>query len=73
MCFRSFESLRNHHALSLLFVVFAIAAILDPSKHPYSIEAQEYYYLSRAALSLASPIRETTRAAIQALVSVVLL
>ncbi|KAJ7842233.1 fungal-specific transcription factor domain-containing protein [Mycena olivaceomarginata] len=64
----SFESLRNHHALSLLFVVFAIAAILDPSKHPYSIEAQEYYYLSRAALSLASPIRETTRAAIQALI-----
>ncbi|KAF7347219.1 Zn(2)-C6 fungal-type domain-containing protein [Mycena venus] len=64
----TFESLRNHHALSLLFVVFAIATILDPSKHPYSIEAQEFYYLSRAALSLASPVRETTRAAIQALI-----
>ncbi|KAJ7239764.1 fungal-specific transcription factor domain-containing protein [Mycena haematopus] len=64
----SFEGLRNHHAPALLFVVFAIATVLDPSKHPYSIEAQEYYYLSRAALSLASPARETTRAAIQTLI-----
>ncbi|KAF8215723.1 fungal-specific transcription factor domain-containing protein [Mycena galopus ATCC 62051] len=64
----SSESRKNHHALSLLFIVFAIAAILDPSKHPYSVEAQEYYYLSRAALSLASPMRDTTRAAIQALI-----
>ncbi|KAJ6541643.1 fungal-specific transcription factor domain-containing protein [Mycena capillaripes] len=64
----SFESLRNHHALSLLFIVFAIAAILDPSKHPYSIEAQEFYYLSRAALSVAPPVRTTTTAAIQALI-----
>ncbi|KAK7063598.1 Zn(2)-C6 fungal-type domain-containing protein [Favolaschia claudopus] len=64
----SFDGLKNHHALALLFVVFAIAAILDPSKHPYSIEAQEYYYLSRAALSLAPPARETTLAAIQTLI-----
>ncbi|KAF7340940.1 Zn(2)-C6 fungal-type domain-containing protein [Mycena sanguinolenta] len=64
----SFQSLRNPHVLALLFVVFAIAAILDPSKNPYSIEAQEYYYLARASLSLASPVRETTRAAIQALI-----
>ncbi|KAJ6601099.1 fungal-specific transcription factor domain-containing protein [Mycena vulgaris] len=64
----SFETMRNRHALSLLFVVFATAAILDPGRHPYSIEAQEYYYLSRAALALASPVRETTLAAIQALI-----
>ncbi|KAJ7511773.1 fungal-specific transcription factor domain-containing protein [Mycena galericulata] len=64
----SFESLRNHHALSLLFVVFATAALLDPNRHPYSMESQEYYYLSRAALGLASPVRETTLAAVQALI-----
>jgi hypothetical protein len=70
---RSFETMRNHHALSLLCVVFATAALLDPARHPYSIEAQEYYYLGRAALNLASPVRETTLAAIQALVSFTLL
>ncbi|KAJ7729104.1 fungal-specific transcription factor domain-containing protein [Mycena maculata] len=64
----SFENLRNVHALSLLFVVFATAALLDPTRHPYSMESQEYYYLSRAALGLASPARETTLAAIQALI-----
>ncbi|KAJ6520565.1 fungal-specific transcription factor domain-containing protein [Mycena sanguinolenta] len=64
----SFQSLRNPQVLALLFAVFAIAAVLDPSKHPYSIEAQEYYYLARASLSLASPVRETTTAAIQALI-----
>ncbi|KAJ7631664.1 fungal-specific transcription factor domain-containing protein [Mycena polygramma] len=64
----SFENMRNHHALALLFIVFAIAAILDPAKHPYSMEAQEYYYLSRAALSVAPPVRTTTCAAIQALI-----
>ncbi|KAJ7696746.1 fungal-specific transcription factor domain-containing protein [Mycena rosella] len=64
----SFETLRKPHLLSLLFAVFATAAILDPGRPPYSIEAQEYYYLSRAALSLASPVRETTLAAIQALI-----
>lgn len=60
--------MRNPHSLALLFIVFATAAILDQGKQPYSIEAQEYYYLSRAALGLASPVRETTLAAIQALV-----
>ncbi|KAJ7178795.1 hypothetical protein C8R43DRAFT_1118155 [Mycena crocata] len=64
----SFENLRNRHALSLLFVVFATAATLDANRHPHSIEAQEYYYLSRAALGLASPVRETTLSAIQALI-----
>ncbi|KAJ7083350.1 fungal-specific transcription factor domain-containing protein [Mycena belliarum] len=64
----SFETLRSHHALSLLFVVFATAVLLDPKRQPYSVEAQEYYFLSRAALSLASPVRETTLAAIQALI-----
>ncbi|KAJ6617446.1 fungal-specific transcription factor domain-containing protein [Mycena sp. CBHHK59/15] len=64
----SFETMHCHHGLSLLFIVFATAAILDPERHPYSIEAQEYYYLSRASLGLAPPVRETTLAAIQALI-----
>ncbi|KAJ7045173.1 fungal-specific transcription factor domain-containing protein [Mycena alexandri] len=61
----SAETARNHHSLSLLFIVFAIATILDPTIHPYSIEAQEYYHLSRAALTLTPPERVTTCAAIQ--------
>ncbi|KAJ7146435.1 fungal-specific transcription factor domain-containing protein [Mycena epipterygia] len=64
----SFETMKNPHSLALLFIVFATAAILDQERQPYSIEAQEYYYLSRAALGLASPVRETTLAAIQALI-----
>ncbi|KAJ7726359.1 fungal-specific transcription factor domain-containing protein [Mycena metata] len=62
----SIETTHNHHCLSLLFAVFAIATILDPTKHPHSIEAQEYYFLSRAALTLTPPERVTTCRAIQA-------
>ncbi|KAJ7207535.1 fungal-specific transcription factor domain-containing protein, partial [Mycena pura] len=63
----SFETMKAHHSLALLFAVFATATLLDQRRHPYCTEAQEYYYLARAALGLASPVRETTLAAIQAL------
>ncbi|KAF5384815.1 hypothetical protein D9615_000960 [Tricholomella constricta] len=61
----SFEAVPCHHSLSLLLIVFALAALFDPDKQPYSIEAQEFYHLSRAALRF-DP--QTTRISIQALI-----
>lgn len=63
-----FATFQSHHALALLFIIFAIATHFDPKKPPYSIEAQEYYHLSRTSLSLSPPVRETTLASIQALI-----
>ncbi|CAK5265644.1 unnamed protein product [Mycena citricolor] len=63
----AFENLHNPHNLSLLFAVFAIALVLDPVKNPWSIEARECYHLARAVLAIVSPLKETTLAAIQAL------
>ncbi|KAJ7610086.1 fungal-specific transcription factor domain-containing protein [Roridomyces roridus] len=67
----SFQNLKSHQTLPLLFGVFATAALLDPKRPPYSMESREYYYLARAALSIASPMREATIPAIQALIHMV--
>ena len=56
------------HALSLLFMIFALATLYDPKMPPYSAEAQEYYLLARIALRWAPPAYDTTLAAIQSLV-----
>ncbi len=61
-----------HHKLSLLFAVFALACLLDQEKHAYSVEAQEYFYLSKAAFGFSSINRNTTLHAIQAMVSFLL-
>ncbi|KAF6761160.1 fungal-specific transcription factor domain-containing protein [Ephemerocybe angulata] len=62
------DSYQSHHALALLFAVFALASHFDPHKEPYSLEAQEYYQLARTSLGFASPVRQTTLAAIQTLI-----
>ncbi|KAJ3503179.1 hypothetical protein NLJ89_g8550 [Agrocybe chaxingu] len=59
----------HFHALSLLFIVFALATLFDPSSPPYAPEGHEYFYLSRAAFNLSQPYRETTLTTIQTLVS----
>ncbi|CAA7262747.1 unnamed protein product [Cyclocybe aegerita] len=41
----------HFHALSLLFIVFALATLFDPSSPPYAPEGHEYFYLSRAAFN----------------------
>ncbi|KAF9021153.1 hypothetical protein BDZ89DRAFT_1019781 [Hymenopellis radicata] len=56
-----------HHKLSLLFGVFALASLFDQEKHAYSVEAQEYFYLSKAAFGFSSINRNTTLHAIQAM------
>lgn len=40
------------HDVALLFVLFAIGALVDSSLPPYNIEGQHYHILSRAALCL---------------------
>ena len=38
--------------LSLLLIILAIGCLVDMDLPPYSLEAQHYYYLARAALAL---------------------
>lgn len=54
------------HALATLFFLFALGALLDLDLSPYNAEAEKYYDLGRAALSLRivydSPTVETVQA-----------
>lgn len=54
--------------LSLLFTVFALASLFDPKKEPYSVEAQDYYYVARAILSFVPPVQSTYMFSVQILV-----
>ncbi|GAW04046.1 hypothetical protein LENED_005812 [Lentinula edodes] len=56
----SFDTVRCYHSLSLIFIIFAIASLFDPSLPSCSVQAQEYFYLSKAALSFNSPFSHTT-------------
>lgn len=40
------------HDIALLFIIFAIGALVDPSLPPYNVEGQHYHILSRAATCL---------------------
>ncbi|KAG6380611.1 hypothetical protein JVT61DRAFT_4977 [Boletus reticuloceps] len=63
----SYESIPGPHALSLLFSIFALASLFDLSRPAYSIEAYEYYILSRVALEFSSPCTTTTLQTVLAL------
>ncbi|KAF5387497.1 hypothetical protein D9757_006516 [Collybiopsis confluens] len=56
----SFDSLECYHSLSLLFVVFALASLFDPDLPSRSIQSQEYFFLSKAALGFNPPHIHTT-------------
>ncbi|KAJ7702706.1 fungal-specific transcription factor domain-containing protein [Mycena rosella] len=56
------------HALALLFVVFALAALADLSCPPYSAEADTYFDLARTALALQPVFGSRDLHTIQALV-----
>lgn len=58
--YSSFDTIRCYHSLSLIFIIFAIASLFDPSLPSCSVQAQEYFYLSKAALSFNSPFSHTT-------------
>ncbi|ESK84405.1 hypothetical protein Moror_11062 [Moniliophthora roreri MCA 2997] len=56
----------DHHLLALLYSIFALASLFDPTLPPYSIQAQEYYYLARATCSLQAPFKRTTLRGVEA-------
>ncbi|KAF9557930.1 hypothetical protein CPC08DRAFT_764290 [Agrocybe pediades] len=58
----------HHHALSLLFIVFAIGTLFSPHLQAYSKEGREYYHLAKVALGFRPPVQDTTLASIQTLV-----
>lgn len=64
----SYEVIPGPHALSLLFSILALASLFDLGRPPYSIEAHEYYILSRVALEFSSPCATATLQTVSALV-----
>jgi hypothetical protein len=66
----SFDSISCHHSLALLFSVFALGALMDSSKPTYNIEAQEYYYVARAAMSLTPTSEVGTLKSIQTMLHI---
>jgi len=55
------------HHLSLLFIVLALSRLLY-GKDNYTVESQDYFVLSRVALTLDSPVTTTTVTAVQTIV-----
>lgn len=55
------------HALATLFFVFALGALLDLNLPPYNAEAEHYYDLGRAALSLRAVFESPQVDTVQAL------
>ncbi|KAI0047246.1 hypothetical protein FA95DRAFT_1559311 [Auriscalpium vulgare] len=56
------------HRLSVLYMVFALGALMDLERPPHSYDAHHYYHLGRAALAVESVFEEQSIPAIQALV-----
>ena len=66
-CRRADPEPTTHH-LSLLFIVLALSRLLYGEDN-YTVESQDYFVLSRVALTLDSPVITTTVTAVQAIVS----
>ncbi|KAI0962090.1 hypothetical protein AcV7_001011 [Taiwanofungus camphoratus] len=60
--------LARAHAMSLLFMVFALATLFDPKLPSYSVEAHEYYLLARLCLRCAPPLQDTTLTSVQCVI-----
>lgn len=61
-----FESTRPH-ALAALYFTFSLGALLDLGMSPYNAEAEHYYDLGRAALSLHAAYESPTMETVQAM------
>ncbi|KAF8128704.1 hypothetical protein EV363DRAFT_1170417 [Boletus edulis] len=55
------------HDIALLFIVFALGALVDPSLPPHNVEGQHYHILSRAAICLQSVFAQRSVVTIKAL------
>jgi hypothetical protein len=60
---------RAHHCLSVVFLICAIGAMVDPSLSPRNGEGAKYYQLACAALFGSRVIEDPTIEAVQALAS----
>ncbi|RXW14395.1 hypothetical protein EST38_g11457 [Candolleomyces aberdarensis] len=56
------------HKLSVVFLIFALGALVDLTLEPYSKEAEDYYNTSRACLSLRSAFDSPEICTVQAIV-----
>ena len=57
------------NSIALLFAIFALGALLSPSYPAFSIQAHEWYLLSRVTLfNFAMPIHRTTEVSVQVFV-----
>lgn len=57
------------HRLALLFSVFSLGSLFDPARQVNNVESDDYYHLSRVALSFKSAVLEPTVHAVLAIVS----
>ncbi|KAI6149927.1 fungal-specific transcription factor domain-containing protein [Pisolithus tinctorius] len=57
----------NPHRLGLLFLIFAIGALLDASQKPGNAEAEHYHQVARVAICLQSVMEKPSLETIQAL------
>ncbi|TDL15881.1 hypothetical protein BD410DRAFT_81432 [Rickenella mellea] len=55
------------HDLALLLMIFAIGALVDLQQEPYNAEAEHYYHLAKAAITLQNVLEKPEMATIQAL------
>lgn len=61
------QECRGPHSLSLLFMAFAVGTLVDLNAEPFSAEADHYYQLARAALTLQSVFEQPNLFTIQVL------
>ncbi|KAF7331836.1 Clathrin-coated vesicle protein [Mycena kentingensis (nom. inval.)] len=54
------------HRLSVLFLMFALGALVDLTLEPHNVESDQYYHASRAALALRSVFDSPEMATVQA-------
>ncbi|KAF9469100.1 fungal-specific transcription factor domain-containing protein [Collybia nuda] len=58
----------SSHKLAVLFLVFALGALVDLTLEPYNTESETFYHLSRACLSLRSVFDSPEITTVQAVV-----
>jgi hypothetical protein len=65
--FRNADPEPATHHLGLLFIVLALSRLLYGNDN-YTVDSQDYFVLSRVALTLDSPVATTTVTAVQTIV-----
>ncbi|EGN96940.1 hypothetical protein SERLA73DRAFT_75787 [Serpula lacrymans var. lacrymans S7.3] len=61
------EEHNSAHELALLFVVFAVGALVDLTQEPGNVEAEHYHQIARAAICLQPVLEKPSLTTIQAL------